>query len=286
MRYSFAWAEWDVLRILILPLCILQVLVLGFFSVEGAERYLLSREPVLLELRVGHAASTAQEFLVFLQNFPPVFRATYRTREQQILAMQSMFPDTHLPETHEVPFRDALLVHIRTSQGYRSLLGAVMVEPKWQGLVAPSALVRMGEQVQKMQSIGTALRFLRACFLGVILTLSCGVFLSLLRRARQAFSVDEENGTLQEYLGAPPFSIVGPVAYRLTIVAFVGILLSLLIIPFAMMLLQMEGIILRRVWWWVFLVEGAGAAFLSVGGVLLSWHVLCIPLRRAHSSDY
>lgn len=286
MRSSFAWAEWDVLRILILPLFILQVFVLGFLSVDGAERLLLSREPVLLELRSGHAVSTAQEFLVFLRHFPPVFRVTYRTREQQLLALQSMFPDTPSLEGDAALFRDALLVHVRTEQGYRSLLGALMVEPKWQELVSPSALVRMGEQVQKMQSVGTVLRFLRGCFVGVALTLSCVLFLSLLRRARQAFSVEEENGVLQEYLGAPSFSVVGPVAYRLTIVVFVGILLSLVVIPFAMILMQMDSIILRRVWWLILVSEYAVAALLSVGGAFLSRHVLCIPLRHAHSSDY
>ncbi|MBI4129641.1 hypothetical protein HY464_03025 [Candidatus Peregrinibacteria bacterium] len=238
MRFGFAWAEWDVLKVLILPLVVLQVFVLGFLSVNGAERLLLSREPAFLELREGHTVSTAQELLVFLRHFPPVFRATYRTREQQLLTLQSMFPDTRSPEGDSALFRDALLVHVRTEQGYRSLLGALMVEPKWQELVTPSALTRMGEQVQKMQSIGTALRLLRICFLGAILAISCVLLFSLLRRVRQAYGIDEENGKLQEYLGAPFLSIVGPVAYRLTIVVSVGFLLSLLVTPFAMKLMQ------------------------------------------------
>lgn len=286
MRFGFAWAEWDVFRVLILPLFILQVFILGFLSVDYAERLLLSREPVFLELRSGHAASAAQEFLVFLRHFPPVFRVTYRTREQQLLALQSMFPDERPSGGSEMLFRDALLVHVRTPQGYRSLLGALMAESTWQELVAPSALVRIGEQVQKMQSVGTALRFLRLCFLGVILALSCVLFLSLLRRARQAFSIDEENGVLQEYLGARPLSIVGPVAYRLTTVVFAGMLLSFVVISSAMILMQMDSMILRRVWWFILLSEGAAAVFLSVGGAILCRHVLCIPLRHARSSDY
>ncbi|OGJ56865.1 hypothetical protein A3H22_02610 [Candidatus Peribacteria bacterium RIFCSPLOWO2_12_FULL_55_15] len=229
MRFGFA---------LILPIFILQVFVIGFFSVDGAERLLLSREPVILELRLGHAVSAAQELLVFLQRFPPVFRVTYRTREQQFLTMQSMFPDTRLSERSESLFLDALIVHVRTEQGYRSLLGALMTEPTWQELVSPSALVRMGEQVRKMQSVGTALRFLRVCFLGVIFTLSCLLFLSLLRRARRALGPDEENGTLQEYLGARPLSIVGPVACRLTAVTFSGMLLSFMVISLMMKLIR------------------------------------------------
>ncbi|MBI4129171.1 hypothetical protein HY464_00590 [Candidatus Peregrinibacteria bacterium] len=238
MRFGFAWAEWDVLRVLILPFIILQVLVLGFFSVDRVERLLLSREPVLLELRSGHTVSTAQELLVFLQHFPPILQVTYRTREQQILALQSAFPDVEPSQGGDMLFRDALLVRVRTEQGYRSLLGVLMVEPKWQELVAPSALVRVGEQVQKMQSIGTALRFLRMCFLGGILLLSCVLFLSVFRRARQALSPDEENGILQEYLGVRPLSIIVPVVGRLTTVTLSGILLSFVVISFATKLLQ------------------------------------------------
>jgi len=286
MRFDFAWAEWDVLKTLILPLVVLQVFVLGFLSIDGAERLLLSKEPVFLELREGHAVSTVQELLVFLQHFPPVLRVTYRTREQQLLSLQSMFPDTRSLEDDSALFRDELLVHVRTEQGYRSLLGAVMAEPKWQALVVPHAFARMGKQMQKMQSIGTALHFLRVCFLSVILALSCVLFLSLLRRVRQALSVDEENGALQEYLGAPSFSIVGPAVYRLVVVVAVGILLSLLVMPFAMILMQTDSAILRRVWWWTLLFEGAVAALLSVGGAILYRYVLCLPLRHARSSDY
>lgn len=282
MRRVFTWAEWDVLRGLFLPIFLLQIFVLGFFGMDSVERFLVSREPVLLELRDSHATSTAQEFLVFLQNFAPVSRATYRTREQQFLAIQSMFPDARFSGTRDMSFRDGLLVSVRTSQGYRSLLGVMMIEPQWQELITPSTLVRIGEQAQKMQSIGTIFRFLRMGFLGVLLALSGVVFLSLLRRACQAFGCGEENGTLLEYLGATPFSVVEPVAYRLGTVAFVGILLSFLMMSFIMVQMRVSTMLLVN----ILLIEGAVAVFLSVSAAILSRHVLCAPLRHAYSSDY
>lgn len=282
MRNAFVWAEWDLLRRLILPLFALQIAVLGFFGVDGVERFLLSREPVLLELRDGHVAADAQEFLIFLRHFSPVSRAIYRTREQQFLVMQSVFPATRFSESRATSFRDVLVVHVRASQGYRSLLGAVMVEPRWQELITFSALVRMGEQVQKVQSVGTVLRFLRVGFLGIMFILSCAIFLSLLHRARRAFSRDEENGTLQECLGTPFLSIIEPVAYRFAIVVSVGTFLSFFVVSLAVKLIQVDTMAILT----VFLVEGVSAVCLSVGATILSRYVLCIPLRLAHSSDH
>lgn len=293
MRFPVAWAEWNVLRTILLPLFILQVFVLGFFGIGDAVHLLLSREPATLELRTGHSVATAQELLVFLQQFPPVSRVMYRTREQQFLASQAMFPNASHSERSVALFHDALLVHVRTEQGYWSLLGVLVAEPRWQGLITPSALVRMGEQAQKMHSGAALFRILRLVALGVIFVLSCGIFLSLLHRARQAFGFEEENGVLQDFLGATSLSIAGPVAGRLTVVVTLGVLLSLVMIPIATMLLQRQSTlfvtillqILRRTWWQVLLAEGTIAAFLSVGGVILCRYASCAPLRLAHSAD-
>lgn len=265
---------------LVLPLVAIQVAILNFLGIQAVEHSLLAREPAFLELRTGHSVATAQELLVFLQQFPPVSRVTYRTREQQFLGAQAMFPDARSPERSVALFHDALLVHVRTEQGYRSLLGALMAEPRWQGLIAPNALVRTGEQAQKMHFIATVFQALRLGVVSVIVALSCGMFLSLLRSARQALSIEEENGALQDSLGATPLSIAGPVACRLTTVVFSGVLLSLLMVPMAM---QLQ--LLHRTWWPILLMEGAVAAFLSIGGVLFSRYAPCAPVRRAHSAN-
>lgn len=282
MLRGFAWTEWGVLRTFVPLLIVLQAFVLLFFGMESAEQMLLSREPALLELRSDHAAPIAQELHVFLRQFPPVLRATYRTREQQFLALQAMFPDARFPENNASPFRDALLVHVRSPQEYRSLLGAVMAEQRWQDLLAPGALLRLGEQVQKMQRFTTAFRFLRAGALGIALLLFCALFFFILRSARQIFGPDKENGPLQECLGAPPFSIVGPVAYRMTIVLLVGLFLSLLVPSSAALLLPIQRLAFIR----LLLAECAAAIVLSAGGVLLSRHVPFLSLRRAYSPGY
>lgn len=280
MLRGFAWTEWDVLWTFVPLLIVLQVFVLLFFGMESAEQLFLSREPALLELRSDHAAHIAQELHVFLRQFPPVLRSTYRTREQQFLALQAMFPDARFPENNASPFRDALLVHVRSPREYRSLLGAVMAEQRWQDILAPGALLRLGEQVQKMQRFATVFRFLHTGALGVVLLLSCALFFSILRGTRQIFGPDKENGPLQEYLGAPPLTIVGPVAYRMTIVLLAGLLLSFLVLSSAALLLPIQRLAFVR----LLLAEGAAAIVLSAGGVLLSRHVPFLSLRRAYSS--
>lgn len=292
MRFPLTWAEWSVLGVLLLPLVAIQVAVLNFLGLQAVEHSLLAREPAFLELRTGHSVATAQELLVFLQQFPPVSRVTYRTREQQFLASQAMFSSANSSERGVALFHDALLVHVRTEQGYRSLLGVLMAEPRWQGLITPTALVHTGEQAQNMHFIATVFQALRLGVVSVIFVLSCGMFLLILRRARQVFGIEEENDVLQDSLGATPISIAGPVACRLTAVVFSGVLLSLLMILMAMLLQRHSTAfvtillpLLHRTWWRVLLAEGAVAAVLSLGGVLLSRYAPCTPVRRTHSAN-
>lgn len=280
MFRGFAWAEWGILRTAVPLLLLLQVSVLAFFGIETVERLLLSQEPALLELRPDHTASTAQEFHIFLRQFPPVLRTTYRTREQQLLALQAMFPDADFAK-QDPPFRDALLVHLRSPRDYRSLLGTVMAERRWQDLLSHGSLLRLGEQVQMMQRFTTAFRLLRAVPLTFALLFSCALFLLLLRSARRFLGPDGENAPLQEFLGASPLSIVGPVACRMTIILFACVLFSFLVPSSAALLLPLESLTFLR----LSLVEGLAALLLSVGGVLLSRHVPYLPLRRARSPD-
>lgn len=282
MLRGFAWPEWSILRTAVPLLILLQVSVLTFFGIETFERLLLSREPALLELRQDHTASTAQELHIFLRQFSPVLRTAYRTREQQILALQAMFPDADFAEQDAPPFRDALLIHLRSPNDYRSLLGTIMAEQRWQDLLFQGSLLRLGEQVQTMQRFTTVFRLLRAVTLAITLMLSCALFLILLHSARRFLGPDEENGPLQEYLGATTLPIVGPVACRTTIVLFAGVLLSLLVPSSAALLLPIQRLAFVR----LLLADGAAAIVLSVGGVFLSRHVPFLSLRRAYSPGY
>ncbi len=280
MLRGSAWTEWGVLRTFVPLLIVLQTCVLLFFGMESAEQMLLSQEPALLELRPDHAAHAAQELHVFLRQFPPVLRTTYHTREQQFLALQDMFPDARFPERSASSFRDVLLVHVRSPREYRSLLGTVMAEQRWQDLLAPGTLLRLGEQVQKMQRFATVFFFLRTGALGLAILLSCVFSFLRLRSARPILGPDKENGPLQEFLGAPPLSIIGPVAYRLTVVLSAGLFLSLLVLFSAALLLPMQRLTFVR----LLLAEGAATIVLSAAGVLLSRHVPFLSLRRAYSS--
>lgn len=271
----------------IVPLTTLQLLVVGFLGMQKTKQFVLSQEPVFLELRGGLPPSAGQELLVFLQNFSSVRHVAYRTREQQFLAMQSMVPDVHFSEGDTVLFQDALLVHVRTLEGYRSLLGALMVEPAWQKALSPRTLNRLGEQVQAVHSLKGLLLFFQGSFLVVALLLSCVLFFSLLRHACHALGAREGNGILQEYLGARPFSIVWPVAYRLSTTLFFGVLLSLALTLLVVLMMHDRGPLFSQILlpllyqrgWSLLFSEGIIAALFSLGGVLCWKYAACLHLR-------
>lgn len=288
MHRSLAWAEWDIFRGLLVLLCGLQVFVLGFLGIWGAEGLFLSREPVLLELREDHNVTTAQEFIVFLRQLSPVLHVTYRTREQQLLTMQTLFPDGYSSKSAAMPFHDVLVVHLRGAQGYRSLFGALMAEPKWQKLLSPPALLRAGEQIQKISAIWRVLRFFQGCFLVAILGISCAFFLFLTKRVQRSLGPLEEHSVLQGYLGAASSRVLGAVAGRLAAIACLGTLLSLLVIFLVMVAVQARGLFvfsllfspLYPIWLAILLLEGVIAILFSCGSVTIE-HAVRPFLRRS-----
>lgn len=229
---------------------LLQLLVLVWLGLQGAQTLLRSRTDLRLEIRADASDEAIQDFYSALQELPFIERAVFITKEQAYDQTRKTNPDliTFLEEFNFTnPFTDVIGVTLVSLDDYESF-SSFIERPQWQEVVDPTFLSTITDQernIEQMIRLTDAGRSLTMVIMAV--TVLSLVFITMeLIRSRALARSDEV--LVEKLSGASTFAILIPFVTEAIFLFFCALLLSTLamtalafVLPMVLPALQAGG---------------------------------------------
>lgn len=237
------------LLLLTLLLFLMQLLTVFLLCGEGANRFLVSRAALHVEILPTAAQENIQALYAALREQPYVRDIAFVTKEQALEQEKRRDPDlVRFLQEYKIdnPYPDTLSVTLSTLDSYDAFNGFIQNE-RWKNVVNPSYLSSATDQEQSIRillQVTQVVRILVAFFIGVGFFILCFAIIEwvLSHMARRRNEL-----LLEHVLGAQPLSMLAPLVTQMSVflliahvIAMAAIVLLLVLLPLLMPAVALE----------------------------------------------
>jgi cell division protein FtsX len=217
-------------------LLLLQIVLFGIVGVHTVQKILRAQTDLRLEVRPGAQDNEIQNFFAALQQLPIIDEAVYITKEQAYEKAREFDPElvAFLEKFQmENPFSDTIGVTLVALDDYQEFVNFIEQE-RWRAVVDPTFLSQVTDQekqVHELLGITQAGRILAILILFLTGSVTLFIVTELVRRR----SSDRSDEVFVERLaGAHPITIILPFATETTVLLWLAVLASALVLTVAL----------------------------------------------------
>ncbi|MCA9370534.1 MAG: permease-like cell division protein FtsX [Candidatus Peregrinibacteria bacterium] len=218
---------------------LVQMLALVLVGLEGMQMMLRNRTDLRLEIQAGASDSDMQEFYSTLGQQSFVRNTVYITKEKAYEQTRQRDPDliAFLEEFHiQNPFNDTIGVSLNTLDDY-TLFASFVQQERWNQIINPSFLSEITDQEKQVYALMSVTRAGRSMTMAILMIAGTAlIFITTeLIRRRSLGRADEV--MVERLVGASPLGIALPFITEASILLFISMLISAVLMIILIMLM-------------------------------------------------
>lgn len=220
-------------------LLILQLLLFGLMGVRTIQSLLEANTDLRLEIRPQATDQDIREFYIHLEAQPYVEKSVYITKEQAYEHTRENDPELIAfieKFSLENPFTDTIGITLTTLDRYDEFTRFVQ-QPEWSGIVDPTFLSEVTNQEAQVHELIELTRAGRTIAMIVLLLTGCVLLFIVIELVRRRSLDRADEVFVEKLVGAHPLSIFVPFATEASILLWVSIATSMLVLVVMLALL-------------------------------------------------